>query len=129
MSTATLCPCVPFLASLLTVLLKCPYCLSFFLLEALMFRDDDCLCSPLRWQEIDWTPCPGLLSTLGGEQMMCAMPYCGCMAPLGTTCCGAYFQSVGAEVSKGLWWTWMRLVPLVAAVGVLCALLFAVRCG
>ncbi|EKG07592.1 dispersed gene family protein 1 (DGF-1), putative [Trypanosoma cruzi] len=42
-----------------------------------MFRDDDCFCSPLRWQEIDWAPCPGLPSTLGGEQMMCAVRHCG----------------------------------------------------
>ncbi|RNC35747.1 hypothetical protein TcCL_Unassigned01336 [Trypanosoma cruzi] len=33
-------------------------CLQFFsfLLEALMFRGDDCLCSPLRWHEGDWAP-------------------------------------------------------------------------
>ncbi|RNC45848.1 putative dispersed gene family protein 1 (DGF-1) [Trypanosoma cruzi] len=53
-----------------------------------MFRDDDCLCSPLRWQEIDWTPCPGLLSALGGERMVCAVPHCGCGTPPATTRCG-----------------------------------------
>ncbi|EAN94540.1 hypothetical protein Tc00.1047053511843.35 [Trypanosoma cruzi] len=33
--------------------------------------------------------------------MVCAVPHCGCETPPATTRCGAYFQSVGAERSKG----------------------------
>ncbi|RNC40895.1 putative dispersed gene family protein 1 (DGF-1) [Trypanosoma cruzi] len=91
---------------------------------------DDCFCVPLRWQEIDWAPWPGLLSTLGGEQMVCAVPHCGCGTPPATTRCGRTSNPLGRRELKDSAVGLGASVHLVAAVCVLCAWLYlAVRRG